>query len=98
MHIGQTIIASLEAERQSFVVDAKAMQNRGIEIVNVNRIANDVVAVVVGFAQDDAGLDAAACQPHRETTAMMVAAVVVLQSALAVDRAPEFAAPDDQRF
>ena len=58
----------------------------------------DVVAEVVGFAERHARLDAAAGQPDGEAARMMVAAVVGRRElALAVDRAAEFAAPDDQR-
>ena len=91
-------MAALELVRQLLVVDAQAVQNRGLQIVDVHRIRDDVVAEVVGLAVRDAGLDAAAGHPHGEAARMMIAAVVVVrQLALAVDGAAEFAAPDDQR-
>src|SRR5262249_24498397 len=70
----------------------------GVEVVDVDGVLNDVVAVVVGLAVDDARLDAAAGQPEGEAAAVVVAAVVVPgQPTLAVDGAAELAAPDHQR-
>ena len=38
----------MEFESQSFVIDAKSTEHRGMEVVNVDWILGDVVAVVVG--------------------------------------------------
>ena len=63
----------------------------------MDRVIGDVVAEVVGRAIRDAGLDAAAGEPHGEAAAVMVSAVIGTgEGALAVDRATEFAAPDDK--
>src|SRR5262249_38755368 len=98
MDVGEPVIAPLEAERQPGVFDAEAMQERGIEIVDVHRVLNDVVTIIVGGAVADAGLEAAARNPHREATAMVVAPVIRrCQLALAVDRAAKFPAPNDER-
>ena len=98
MDVGQPEVAALKLEGQLRVVDAQAVQDRGVQVVHVDRILRDVVAVVVGLAVGDAGLHAAAGQPDGEAARMMVAAVVVgRELALAVDRAAELAAPDDQR-
>src|SRR3954471_3561307 len=75
------------------------MQGGGLEVMDVDRVAGDVVAVVVGFAVGEAGLDAAAGHPEGEAAAVVVAAVVVLgEGPLGVDGAAEFASPDDQRL
>ena len=98
MNIGQPEIPALELVRQPRVIDAQAVQHRGVQIVHVDRVARDVVAEVVGLAVAHARLDAAAGQPDGEAARMMIAAVVVCrQLALAIDRAAELAAPDDQR-
>ena len=98
MHIGQPMIASLVAVRQSAMVDAQAAQHRRMEIVDVDRILDDVVREVIGLAERDAGLDAAAREPKREAARVMIAAIVVSgQRALAVDGAAEFPAPEDER-
>ena len=98
MHVGQAVVPALEPESQPGVVDAQAMQDRGVQVVDVDRIPDDVVAEIVGRAVGDPGPDAAAGQPDGEAAGMMVAAVVVgRQPALAVDGSAELAAPDDQR-
>src|SRR4051794_8913291 len=97
MHVGQPIIAALRAERQAFVIDPQAVQDRGVEVVDVNRIAHDVVAVIVGFAVNVTGLDAATGQPYRKATAMMIAAIILLQASLTIDRSAKLAGPDDER-
>src|SRR6185312_7163551 len=99
MHIRQAEIAALEAEGELFVVDAEGGEDGGVEIVDMDAIADDVVAIVIGFAVDDARLDAAAGKQHGEAAAMMVAAIVGLgERALAVNSSAKFAAPDDERF
>src|SRR5665213_4181381 len=81
------------------MVDAEAVQDRGVERVDVDRILHDVVAEVVGLAIDHARLDAAAGHPDREAARVMIAAIILArQRALTVDRAAEFAAPDDERL
>src|SRR4029453_462555 len=99
MHIRQPKIPALKAEGQASMVDAEAMQDSRLKIVDVNGVADNVVTVIVGFAPREARLDAAAGHPQRETAAVMIAAVVgCRQSALAIDGAAEFAAPNDERL
>src|SRR5262245_62164870 len=73
------------------------MKDRRIQIVDVNRIARDVVAEIVRLAESYAGFDSSAGKPHSETARMMIAPVISLgQLALGIDGAAEFPAPDDQ--
>ncbi len=91
-------MAALELECQLGVVDAQAAKDGRLQIVHVDGIFGDVVAVIVGFAERHAGLDAAAGHPHGEAAAVVVAAIIGGgETALAIDGAAEFAAPDDQR-
>ena len=69
MHIGQTKIAALIAIRKSFVVIAQAVQNRGIEVVNMHWVAGDVIAVIVGLSMNNTGLDSSTGQPNGEASA-----------------------------
>src|SRR5215510_14126594 len=74
------------------------MKHRRLQIKNADRVRDDVVAVIVGLANRYALLHAAAGDPHREIARVMIAPIIDLgQLALAIDRAPEFPAPDDQR-
>src|SRR5215471_15078057 len=95
--ISQAEVAALELERQACVVDAQAVQDRGLQIVHVHWVLRDVVTEVVGSAERHARADAAASQPHGEAARMMIAPVVGgSQPALAIHRASEFPAPDHQ--
>ena len=76
VNVGQAEVAALESVSQPGVIDAETVQNRRVQIVNVHRIARDVVAEVVRLADRHARLDAAARQPHREAARMMIAPVI----------------------
>ena len=93
-HVGQAEVAALEAVGQPRVVEAEQVQHRGVQVVDVDPVLDDVEAEVVGLAERDARLDPAAGQPHREGVRVVVAAVV---APLDHRRAAELAAPDDQR-
>ena len=47
---GQPLVEALELEREPRVVDAQAVQDRGVQVVDVDRVLGDVVAEVVGLA------------------------------------------------
>src|SRR5262249_50044326 len=57
-NVGQSEVAPLEAVSQPLVVDSEEVQNRRVEVVDVDRVLHDVVAEVVGLAPGDARLDA----------------------------------------
>src|SRR5437660_1022860 len=98
MHVGQAMMPSPELESQPRVVDAQAVQHGRVQIMHVNRIGRDVVAELIGLAEAQTALDAAASQPEGEAARMMVAAVILRgQLALTVDGPAELAAPDYQR-
>ena len=63
MNVGQPKIAALVAVGQPFVVEAQAMQNRRVEVVDVDRVLGDVVAEVVRLT-DHTRFNAAACQQN----------------------------------
>ena len=92
MHVGQTEIAALEAVGQLGVVEAEQVQDRGVEVVDVDFVRRGVEAELVRLAERGAGLHAAAAQPHRETIRVMVSAVV---ASLDHRSAAELAPPDD---
>ena len=77
------------------VVEAQQVQDRGVQVVDVDAVLGDVEAELVAFAERDARLDAAAGEPHGEGVGVMVAAVVA--AALDHRRAAELAAPDHER-
>ena len=96
--IREPVVAPLEAVGEAGVVVAEEVEQCGVEVVHVDRVAGDVVAEVVGFTVHEPRLHAAAGEPHREAASVVVASVVGgLELALAVGRAAELAAPDHQR-
>src|SRR5258707_14414214 len=89
--IGEAEVAALELEREPRVIDAEQVQDRRVEIVNVHRIAHDVVAKIVRLAVQRAAAHAAAREPDGKAAPVMIAPVVRrLELALAVSRAAEF--------
>ena len=97
VHISEAELAALELVGQGFVVDSELVKNGGVEVVDMDFFFGDVVGKVIGRAVSDARFDAAACCPERETTRVVVAAVVVAgKFSLAVRSSSEFAAPDDE--
>ena len=98
MYVGEAEVAALVLERQSFMVDAEQMQQRRVKVVHMDAVLDDVVAVVVGLADDGAALRAAAGHSQREAAAVVITPKVILtQRALAVVGAAKLAAPDHQR-
>ena len=95
MHVGQAVLAAFEFERQLFVIDAHTVQDRGVQIVNMDRIVRNIVREVVRSPEGDSRPDPSARQPHGKTAAMMVSTVVVaFQLALAVDGPTKLTPPD----
>src|SRR5437867_30052 len=95
--VGQPEVAALVLERQLRVIDSEALQDGGLQIVDVNGIFGDVIAIVISIAVDDARLYAAPRQPHGEAARMVVASVIGFgQPALTINSSSKLAAPHDQ--
>ena len=81
------------------MIDAELVQERGLKVANVNRVAHDVVGELVRLAMRDAAFETAAGRPQREAARVMITAVVRgREFALRVDRASKFAAEDYDGF
>ena len=78
LNTGQALVQALVAIGKPFVVDAQALQHRSVEVVDVHRIADAVIAEIIGLAVNVTLPNSATGHPHGEAAAMMVAAVVVL--------------------
>ena len=76
MNVGQPEVAALKTECEPRVIDSQQVQDRGVPVMDGDRIFHDVVAIIVGLAVSDAGLRTAAGHPHREATTVMIAAVI----------------------
>ena len=75
VHVGQAEVAAAVAVGQPLVIQAHQVQDRGVQVVDVHAVLDGLHAELVGGAVDDAALDAAAGQPHREAQAVVVAAL-----------------------
>ena len=79
LHAGEPLLEALVFERQPIVVDAETVEQRGVEVADVDWVLHDVVGEVVGGAVHDTWFDAAAGHPHAEAARVMVAAIVVFR-------------------
>ena len=68
MHVGQPEVAALEPERQPLVVDAQQVQQRRVQVVDLDDVLHRVVAQLVGRPVRDAALDPAASPPATSRT------------------------------
>ena len=93
--VGQAEVAALEAKSQLGVLEAEKMQDRRLDVMDVNAVADRGESEFIGLAHCHARLHASAGHPHRHGVDVMVAADRLAN--LAHRRAPEFAAPDDER-
>ena len=97
-HIRQSKVAALESEGQLLVVDAEAVKHRGVQVVDVDTVFDDVISEIIGLSMDDPSLNAASRHPQAVAPRMMVSAETLLRNVtLTVSRSAEFSAPDNER-
>ena len=96
VHIRESKRAALVAIGQSLVVEAQQIQHRGVQIVHVHRLLDDVVAKFIRAAVRDALLHAAAREQHGKGILMMVAPGLRAAPGLLHRRPAKLAAPDDE--
>src|SRR5689334_18730515 len=63
LHIRQTEVAALETVGELRVIEAEQVQQRRVQVVDVDFVFRGVEAEVVGLAEREAGLYAAAREP-----------------------------------
>jgi hypothetical protein len=61
--IGEAVMAPLKLVGETGVIDAEAMKQCRVEVVDVDGIAHDVVIEIVCFSMGDAAADAPASKP-----------------------------------
>ena len=93
VHVGEPEIAAGVAIRQTLVVQAEQVQDRRVQVVEVDLVLDRVVAVVVGRAVRRPGFTPPPASHMVNASRIVVAAVGALRSR----RAAELAAPDDER-
>lgn len=75
MDVSEAVVAALELEGEFGVVQTEAMEDGGVEVMDVDGVLGDVVTEVIGGAEGEAGLDAAAGHPDGEAAGVVVTAV-----------------------
>ena len=97
MHIGEAKAAPLETIGQSLVVDPQQVEESRMEIMHMNRIAHDIVAIFVSLPHGLTRLDAPTGKPHAEATRVMIPAeIVAIQFSLGVVGPAKLASPDHE--
>src|SRR5437870_6580339 len=100
MHIGQPKVSAQVTVGELFVIEAEAMQDGGLQVVDVYLVFDVVEPDVIVFADDLAAANPAAGQPHAIAVRVMIAPgvlEVVRTVHLSHGSSPELAAPHDQR-
>ena len=75
VNVGQSVVSSSVPVRQFLVIDSELVQDRGVEIVQVNFAGDRQETEVVGFAIDQSRLDSSAGEDGAETLLLMFASV-----------------------
>lgn len=93
MNVRQAVVAALEFVGQFSVIDTQQVQQRRMQVMDVDFVFSYVVANFVCRSDRLSGLDATTRHPHRERFHMVVSAHQVARFALR--RPTKLAAPDD---
>src|SRR4051794_24700708 len=98
VNVGEAEVTALKAVGELLVVEAQQMEDGGLQIVDVDFVAGDGKAELVGFAVNQAVLHAAASEKDGEAIGIMVAAKNFAggSAAFAEGCASKFAAPHDK--
>lgn len=77
MDVGEAEFAAHEAVCEAQMVEAEEVEDRGLEVVDMHLIFEDIEAEIVGFADYLTGFDTAAGEPDGVAVWVVVAAGVV---------------------
>ena len=76
-HACESLFQPLERKGKLVVINPHAMQDGGIEFIEMHWITRDVVAKFISFTMGDPIFDATASQPHAKVSWVMIAAVIL---------------------
>ena len=79
MNVGQPLVASAVSKRQFLVIESHLVQDRRVQVVEVDRVFDDRLTDFVGRAVHRSFFDAAAREPVGETFREVIASVAVLR-------------------
>src|ERR1041385_2666299 len=78
-HSGELLLEPLKLKGESLMIHAQQAKHSGIEIANMNRILDDVIAEIIGLPVNVTRFRSASGHPCGEAARMMIAAVVVFR-------------------
>ena len=78
MHIGQPEVSALVAVREFFVIDSERVQNRGVQVVNMDWLFDDVVTEIVSRTVHGSRLNTTTGHPFRVASRVMIATIIGL--------------------
>ena len=90
------LVQTLETEGEAIMIHAEAMENRRIEIANVDGVFDDVVGVIIRRAVADTPFHSTARDPCAEAAPVVISSCA--DFSLTVNSATKFTAPDDKRI
>jgi hypothetical protein len=75
VYVGQAKVSALKAKSELRMVEAQEMQDRCVEIADVDGILGNIKAQFIGLAVGDSRFEAPTSDPHRERIRVMIPAV-----------------------
>ena len=78
MNIGQADVTTAEAVGKLLVIDSEEVEKGCMEVVDLQRVFNGLVAPLVGGAEDCSGFDPGSRHPERETEFVVIPAIATL--------------------
>jgi len=93
------LIQALKLVSELFIINAHAMKNRCVKVVDMNGIFGDVVTEIIGFTIRDTRLGTTTCHPHAEVFGMVISTVIFFsKSALRVNGSTKLTTPYYEGF
>src|SRR5947207_12717123 len=83
--VGEAEVAAGVAVGEALVVEAQKVQDRRLDVVDVDSVLDGIEAQLVSRAVRQTALDTAARQPHREGLRVMVAAQAAAERSVRLD-------------
>ena len=93
VHVGESSLDAIVFEGEGFVIEAKEVEDGGIEVVDGKDVLHCLVTEFIGSAVAHPGLDACSREPGSEAVGVVVAP---FRSLLKHGHAAEFSTPDHQ--
>ena len=75
VNVGQTVVASRVSIGEPFVVKTHQPQDRGVKVVDVDRILHGLKSKLVRFAVSHSTFHARACHPDCETPVVVISSI-----------------------